>query len=475
MARLVVGFVGDIDRRPQSAHDCARGEAHLQADLAVVQQAGVVGQGREDLGRGQIRAGFQAIAAHQLQGRGVVAQLQRHLVRLAAQLDGLHIAVADGGQLHAAVEGENLPRARPHPPGHDQGRLASGVVAHGRRAVRHAGRGEEQFGIAVGLDDSEAARGRGAHAPCARGQRRDGDCVEFDIGVVQQPGGDHGRAGQIDPGQPAPWGDQADLLHGLAGPGGELDAPRAHRVGDHGAIPLDLGENLAEDLEQISGGLGLPHQFLVEAGAQELPGAPGVGVAQRHGEGEYVVRPQGLDRGFHPGALLAGAAGLAGLAVGEEQNVLAASRLLHRGQEGGGLVQGQIHAGVAPEVVVCGRNQGGDQAAAVVRIAHLLQCAQAAHALHLAVEAQDGNAIRGVGQLHQQSGRAVAQLLWVAGRVGAGEGAGRVEGQSLFRPGEAGGHTAGVVQQHHHIDGQIWAGRGGLGGLGVGGVWDEEG
>ncbi len=106
---------------------------------------------------------------------------------------------------------------------------------------------------------------------------------------------------------------------------------------------------------------------------------------------------------------------------------------------------------VAAAEIVVGRLEGVDQAAAVVAVTHRLEIAHETDAFGDRVEADDGNAVFGVGELDEQPRRCSAAL---AGRrlVRAGRSAGRKEGRLALGPGPTGRHAAGVVEDDDDID-----------------------
>ena len=116
-----------------------------------------------------------------------------------------------------------------------------------------------------------------------------------------------------------------------------------------------------------------------------------------------------------------------------------------------GLLQAQIHARVAARRIVIGCLERSGQAAAILGAADLLQQAHGADAGGGAVETQNGDAVVGVGEMDQEAGGAVAQLVWVAGFVEADAFTGRVGWLSLL-PGPAGGHAAGVIENDDNVN-----------------------
>ena len=261
---LAAGEIGDVDDGLHVLHLNAGAETHLELEAAVLQDSGTVGGGREDLRLGQILRGLKAEGAQQLQRLSILSQLNRHLFGAAVKLLGSDRSAADGvlsedGDRYVAIEHQRFVGGGAGAGNDDDGRFAGRIVARCRRITLYTGRRKEQFGIAVRLNDGKTAQvGRFGH-PFASRQRGDSD-VEVDIAVGYQALCRHRRAVPLhrrDRRLRADEGDAAGAMR-VADRDGQVAVQVA--VGDDRAVGLHLGENFAEDKQEILRTLCFPRQ-----------------------------------------------------------------------------------------------------------------------------------------------------------------------------------------------------------------------
>ena len=282
---LAAGEVGDEDGGLDILQLFPWAETDLKLQAAVFQDAGVAGRGRKDLQFGQPLRRLKAEGAPQLQGFPILSQLNCNLLGAAGKLLGGDRSAADRvlaqeGDRRVAVEQERLIRGGAGAGNDDEGGFAGGIFAYCGRIAWYAGRGEEQLGIAVGLDNGEAAQvGCFGHPLACR--QRGGRNVQVDIGVVEQALCQHGRAVALDGcdrGTRADEGDAACAMR-VADRDGEVAMHVA--VGDDRAVRLHFGEKLAEDQEEVLRALCLARQR--GAGSEEVAGAARAGVTENDG------------------------------------------------------------------------------------------------------------------------------------------------------------------------------------------------